>query len=242
MIEVAVIKDPAAMSGGDLVVVAAFGTPKVWDTSSRAAALPLIEIQRLAYSLILPRVFTQGRSDTGGSFSPPYSTKKTRYWVDKHRPQPPGFVERSVRYPGRVRYESASHYRRALGMTTPRFVESGRLARSFKIKALGPRKVRITATGGRPGERRGSSTNAKLLQNLVRGRYKNSVIKPSRRELQKLTKLTMEIYPAQLLNKAIRQEMAFNARKRFARRQRALEQILKRQRAAQRQVQAQGRK
>tara|TARA_R100001510_G_scaffold14607_1_gene11915 strand:+ start:3255 stop:3983 length:729 start_codon:yes stop_codon:yes gene_type:complete len=241
MIELKLVDDPAGVRGLKHMVMSAFATQKVWDLASKNAVLPLMNMQQLAYSLIVPRVFQEGRTATGSAFQPAFSTKKTRYWVLPHRPQPPGFVEESKHYKGRKRYESAAHYRRLLGMTRPRLVESGRLARSLKIKALGPRKVRITATGGRPGERRGSSTNAKLLQNLVRGRYKVSVIKPSKREIKELVNLAVEIFTPQLLNQAIAQEQVFNARKRFATRERATKKALRRSKIARGRMQGVGR-
>tara|TARA_R100000388_G_scaffold46935_1_gene35444 strand:- start:60 stop:788 length:729 start_codon:yes stop_codon:yes gene_type:complete len=240
MIEVKIVKDPAGLSSNEHVVVSAFGNPKVWNTSDKAASLPLIEVAKLAYALIIPRVFTRGRTETGQSFKPQFSAKPTRYWVLPHRPQPPGFVEESKRYKGRKRYESAAHYRRLLGMTTPRLVESGRLARSIKIKALTPRRIIIVPTGGRPGERSQNSTNRKLLRNLIRGRYRRSVIIPSRGEEADLVKLLKEIYPAQLIDTAIASELGFLARKKLATRQRAVKRVLNKQKAAQRKAQNQG--
>lgn len=235
MIEFNRVRDAQLIDAGTRnMVVSAFAVKNVWNLSDKATALPLIELAKLYYSLFIPRVFVKGEAADGGSFGA-FTQKQRWTWIESHRPHPPGF---ELKRGGRALYRSMGDYRRALGMRRPRFVESGRIARSFQIRAMTPRRVRIAPRGGRQGR---DPSNQKLLGFVAR-KWRKSPVKPNASELRQIMQMAAVIYPPQLINQAVRRELGFNARKKLRTRQNALERIRKRMRKAGQLAEAQGSK
>lgn len=235
MIEFNRVSDARAIDKGTSnIAVSAFAVADLWDLSDKATVLPLVQLAQLYYSLFIPRVFVRGEAADGGSFGA-FTQRERWTWIESHRPQPPGY---ELKRGGRALYRSIGHYRRALGMRRPRFVESGRIARSFQVRAMTPRRVRIAPRGGRRGR---EPSNQKLLGFVAR-KWRKSPVKPNAKELREIIEMAAVIYPPQLLNKAVRRELAFNARKKLRTRQNALDRIRKRMRAAGQLAAAQGSK
>ena len=70
MIEIGKKRDREAMisTTGAAIVISGFASAKVLNSNDRTLALPLIELAKAGYSMVMPRTFVRGRSSSGGSY------------------------------------------------------------------------------------------------------------------------------------------------------------------------------
>ena len=241
MIEIGKKRDREAMisTTGAAIVISGFASAKVLNSNDRTLALPLIELAKAGYSMVMPRTFVRGRSSSGGSYGQFSQTVPEKgFWVPPSRPHPPGadYAISSGSHAGWKVYKSPSAYREAMGQTSKRFVLTGRAARSYKVKPMGPTRVKLAASGGRG---KGQPTNAKLMGILAR-RGRKSPIRPSAAEVKKLGILAMSILTPQLIESAYWSQLALAARKKLAGRQRGLETLKRSERKARAKINAPG--
>jgi hypothetical protein len=190
----------------------------------------------------MPRVFVRGRAAEGGGFGrfsqrvPLDKQGRVRgVWIPADRPQPSGAWFKSG---GWAVYRSAAHYRAAMGQRSRRFVLTGRSARGYVLKPMGPTRVRLLPTGKRG---RGQPSNKKVMAFQARSTGK-SPIKPSRAEVRALGALAQTLLTPQLIEAAHWSALGVKARKVLASRQKALATLNKKERTARAEVRNQGRK
>lgn len=233
MMKVRKVQSPADMnpSTPGAMVVSGFSNNKVLTDNDRALALPLIEVAKMAYALIMPRAFVKGQAADGGAFGQ-FSTKEKPdgLWIGPGRPQPRGEWYRRGRW---AIYRSSADYMARLGVPTPRFVLTGQAAQSYVIKPMGPNRVKIQPKGGRPGK--GSPTNARVMRFNARRLGKNPIM-PNAADIKALGELAVTIMSPQLIDSAYWASVGVAARKKLRTRRNALRTLITKERTARQKI------
>ena len=225
MMETALVDAPDLMipEHPDAVVISGFANPKIWNDNDKALALPLLKIAQRAYTLIMPRVFITGQSDTGAKFGP-FSTKGP-IWINADttgKPLPPAWSDTWRNKPtGWKVYKSSASYKAALGIRSKRFVESGRAVASYAVRAITPRRVKLAPSGGRG---KGKLTNAKIMREQAR-HAKFAPLSLTRPEATELAKMAATLLTPQLISSAYYASLSRSWRGKLAARENALRRL-----------------
>ena len=236
MMETKVVQAPELMIPDEpgAVVLSGFTNAKVLNTNDKALAPPLIKIAQRAYTMIMPRVFVDGRSESGASFGS-FSTKGP-LWVSAEagRPLPPAWSDTWPNRPtGWKVYRSPAEYKSALGIRRKRFVQSGLAANSYKVRGLGPNRVKLGPMGGRGGK--GKLTNAQIMRRQARN-AKHAPIALSRAEARELVQMAQTMITPQLISSAYYAKLSASWRAKLRARENALDRLRRKEQAARRKL------
>ena len=133
-------------------------------------------------------------------------------WIPPDLPQPQR--NRIAKYRGWSGYMSYGAWKEALGRDTRNFVMTGAMIAGMVVKGLSPTRVRVTFAGQHPvtWKMRDKISNLKLAKTLFRRESVDPMLL-SKREAAELIRFVEETLPAQYLNVARANELAFRAKR-----------------------------